>query len=138
MAKTYFVSNRIPQTGDWALTLWTLTLADTQKVKPGSEVVIEADLNVRIFPPNSSPPQRTPIWSSEQAATLSDSGQLNGSGYYDDGTGSGPKLITIVFSMIQLTEDNPDAPIVERHITMLTLEGDPEDVGVMGGAEGEG
>ncbi len=136
MAKTYTVSNHIPQAGDWALTQWDLTLADTQKVKAGSSVVVESDLTVKILEPTSSSAPRALIWTSEEPATLSDSGQLNGSGPYDDGTGS--ELITIVFSMVQLTVDDPDGPIVERHITMLTLEGDPEDVGVMGGSEGGG
>lgn len=132
---TYAVSNRNPNELDWIGedqqgTTWLLSLGDTQVVQPNSTVTVDSRRIVSIYAPSSPPDSGALIWQSTEPATLTKSGLLYGSGYHDQ------KLMTVVFSMILLTEENPDTEVVEKHITMLTMENDPDDVGVMAGQEG--
>lgn len=125
MSDTYTVSDQIPTTEDWQDSEWVLDAGRADLVPRQTMVSIDSDLNITLYYPRGA------IYSSQDPATISAGGLLSST---FSAVNDGAPMIA-VFTMIIL-EDSEDPNVQDRHITMLTMVDDPDDVGVMAGSGG--
>ncbi len=118
------VVNALTTEDDWKETRWTIDKQDTEHVHDSNWISISQNLVVTLHQL---------------------SGDRQASGQYNDNNGllavyfptSGSEgEVEIVMSMVQYDDGTGDPP--DKHITILTTDGDPENAGVMGAEEGGG
>ncbi len=110
----------------WADTTWNVNVQQSRHIERNSTVNIGPLPELEITVSQPSQPPLGPIGGSytEQNGLLA---------AYFPAEGSAEE-VGIVFSMIVLKEEVSGD--IDRHITALTMEGDPDDTGVMGAEDG--
>lgn len=114
----------IPQDSDWASTNWTMTRVRSSVLPKQTQITVDDDLNVRA---TVSKDGTSTFYQSTEPGTVSDSGLLS----FNFQPSTIPMLA--VLSMIAVADEDGDE---QYFITVLTLGGDPDEVGVMGGSGG--
>ncbi len=123
MPGTWTVKDHIPTAEDWENTSWILDIGAAKHIPLGTVIAIDANRELVMTPPDGIPIK------SEGPVEVSEAGLINGNflGLKEWMVG--------VLSMIVLVGPRGRE---ERHITLLSMIGDPDNVGVMGGTGGGG
>ncbi len=132
MPGTWTVKDYTPTAEDWENTSWILDIGAAKYMSLGTVIEIDADLFLTIRVP-TEPGSVT--HTSKDPVAVSEAGLINGNFVGLDENGKKKPMVAAI-SMIVL--EDPEDPEVkeERHITVLSMIGDPDNVGVMGGSSG--